>query len=192
MRTRLPAGKILRSLRRLRTQLPPQLPLAGLRIEALGALYLICCLVSGAAPGVTAWLRRAPLVFLGRISFSVYALHYPILGSLAFIAWSVFSPDQYLKAQGMLAIIALPTVLLAAYLSFRLIENSGQALLSIDDVLGDGVSVARVFVRCVHQTKDLLAETTTTVGSWRWRRMMSTAWRTAAESASDAPPNLCT
>ena len=46
---------------------------------------------------------------------------------------------------------------------FRLIENSGQALLSIDDVLGDGVSVARVFVRCVHQIKDLLAETTTTV-----------------------------
>src|SRR4051794_10634027 len=56
----------------------------SMRIEALGALYLICCLVSGAAPGVTAWLRRAPLVFLGRISFSVYALHYPILGSLAF------------------------------------------------------------------------------------------------------------
>ena len=37
-----------------------------------------------------------------------------------------------------------------------------------------------------------IAETTTTVGSWAWRRMMSTAWRTAAESASDAPPNLCT
>ena len=33
---RLPAAKILRSLRRLRTQLPPQLPLTGLRIEAVG------------------------------------------------------------------------------------------------------------------------------------------------------------
>ena len=30
------------------------------------------------------------------------------------------------------------------------------------------------------------------LGSARWRRMISTAWRTAAESASDAPPNLCT
>ena len=38
---RLPAAKILRSLRRLRTQLPPQLPLAGLRIEALGDAVVV-------------------------------------------------------------------------------------------------------------------------------------------------------
>lgn len=38
---RLPAAKILRSLRRLRTQLPPQLPLAGLRIEAVGDAVVV-------------------------------------------------------------------------------------------------------------------------------------------------------
>src|SRR5207249_2769228 len=46
---------------------------------------------------------------------------------------------------------------------WTLIENSGQALLRFIDQAGDGSSVARVFVRCVHQIKDLLAETTTTV-----------------------------
>ncbi len=33
---KLPTTRILRSLRRLRTQLPPQLPLSGLRVEAVG------------------------------------------------------------------------------------------------------------------------------------------------------------
>jgi tetratricopeptide (TPR) repeat protein len=38
---RLPAAKILLSLRRLRTQLPSQLPLAGLRIEAVGDAVVV-------------------------------------------------------------------------------------------------------------------------------------------------------
>jgi tetratricopeptide (TPR) repeat protein len=38
---RLPAAKILRSLRRLRMQLPSQLPLAGLRIEAVGDAVVV-------------------------------------------------------------------------------------------------------------------------------------------------------
>jgi len=38
---RLPTTRILRSLRRLRTQLPPQLPLSGLRVEALGERVVV-------------------------------------------------------------------------------------------------------------------------------------------------------
>src|SRR5690349_8776329 len=37
-----------------------------------------------------------------------------------------------------------------------------------------------------------IADTTTTLGSARWLRMISTAWRNAVASASAAPPNLCT
>ena len=37
-----------------------------------------------------------------------------------------------------------------------------------------------------------IAESTTTVGSARWRTINATACRTAVASASEAPPNLCT
>jgi tetratricopeptide (TPR) repeat protein len=38
---RLPTTKILRSLRRLRTQIPPQIPLSGLRVEAVGDAVVV-------------------------------------------------------------------------------------------------------------------------------------------------------
>ncbi|HEX6138665.1 MAG TPA: tetratricopeptide repeat protein, partial [Casimicrobiaceae bacterium] len=38
---KLPTTRILRSLRRLRTQLPPQLPLSGLRVEAVGDAVVV-------------------------------------------------------------------------------------------------------------------------------------------------------
>ncbi|MGH8798860.1 MAG: tetratricopeptide repeat protein [Casimicrobiaceae bacterium] len=38
---RIPSSRILRSLRRLRTQLPQQVPLAGLRIEAVGDAVVV-------------------------------------------------------------------------------------------------------------------------------------------------------
>ena len=45
---KIPAGRILRSLRRLRSQLPEQVPLAGLRIEAVGDAVVV-------AEGQTRW-----------------------------------------------------------------------------------------------------------------------------------------
>ncbi len=38
---KIPAARILRSLRRLRAQLPQELPLAGLRIEAVGDAVVV-------------------------------------------------------------------------------------------------------------------------------------------------------
>ena len=38
---RIPSARIVRSLRRLREQLPPQMPLAGLRIEAVGDAVVV-------------------------------------------------------------------------------------------------------------------------------------------------------
>jgi tetratricopeptide (TPR) repeat protein len=38
---KLPTTRILRSLRRLRTQLPPQMPLSGLRVEAVGDAVVV-------------------------------------------------------------------------------------------------------------------------------------------------------
>jgi Putative Zn-dependent protease, contains TPR repeats len=41
VRARLPTARILRSLRRLRTQLPAQMPLSGLRVEAVGDAVVV-------------------------------------------------------------------------------------------------------------------------------------------------------
>jgi predicted Zn-dependent protease len=38
---KLPTSRILRSLRRLRTQLPPQVPMSGLRVEAVGERVVV-------------------------------------------------------------------------------------------------------------------------------------------------------
>jgi tetratricopeptide (TPR) repeat protein len=38
---RLPTTRILRSLRRLRTQIPPQIPMSGLRVEAVGDAVVV-------------------------------------------------------------------------------------------------------------------------------------------------------
>ncbi|MGE5169331.1 MAG: tetratricopeptide repeat protein [Rudaea sp.] len=38
---KLPTARILRSLRRLRTQLPPQMPMSGLRVEAVGDAIVV-------------------------------------------------------------------------------------------------------------------------------------------------------
>ena len=41
VQAKLPTTRILRSLRRLRTQIPPQIPLSGLRVEAVGDAVVV-------------------------------------------------------------------------------------------------------------------------------------------------------
>lgn len=41
VQAKLPTTRILRSLRRLRTQLPPQMPMSGLRVEAVGDAIVV-------------------------------------------------------------------------------------------------------------------------------------------------------
>ena len=41
VRAKLPTTRILRSLRRLRSQLPPEVPMSGLRVEAVGAAVVV-------------------------------------------------------------------------------------------------------------------------------------------------------
>lgn len=41
VRAKLPTTRILRSLRRLRAQLPPEVPMSGLRVEAVGAAVVV-------------------------------------------------------------------------------------------------------------------------------------------------------
>jgi peptidoglycan/LPS O-acetylase OafA/YrhL len=102
------------------------------RLEALGALYVIGYVISERGQRFGLFLKRRPLIFLGRISYSVYALHYPIIGMLMAVGWSFVAPDRYLLAQSFCALLIVPAVLVAATLGFYLIErpcrNFGRGL----------------------------------------------------------------
>lgn len=50
-----------------------------------GLLLLTYCLQHGG--GVTHWLRTAPMQFLGRISYSIYLVHLPVLLVLAYLLY---------------------------------------------------------------------------------------------------------
>ncbi len=80
-------------------------------VGAAGMVYALCHL-----PHAAAWLERPALQHLGRVSYSLYATHFPVL--LA-VAWGLSRVGVPLALGGLLAV---PLTLLAASLAYRLIE----------------------------------------------------------------------
>ena len=97
-------------------------------LEAIGAVYLIGYVLSPAGKGVVRVLKTGPLLFLGAISYSLYAFHYPIVSALDWVSWSYVSSDRYLPAQTLCATLAAPTCILVAWLGNVLIERPSQRL----------------------------------------------------------------
>lgn len=91
-------------------------------VMVFGAALLVSC--AAALPGFARALSRPALLFLGRISFSLYLLHLPILHLLA---PRIVSPDQ--PASAWLLLLALwATTIPAAFASHRWIELPSIAL----------------------------------------------------------------
>jgi peptidoglycan/LPS O-acetylase OafA/YrhL len=89
---------------------------------APGAALLVACAV--ALPGFARVLSRPPLRFLGRISFSLYLLHVPILNLLA---PRIVSPQ--IPWSGFALLIALVAVVVPASIAcHRWIELPSIAL----------------------------------------------------------------
>jgi len=88
------------------------------RIQMMAVAPAMTWLVAAAAfePKVASILRLTPNQWLGKVSFSLYLIHLPVL--LAF--QRVFSGE---KAPLWSALLGLPTALIAAELLFRLIEK---------------------------------------------------------------------
>jgi peptidoglycan/LPS O-acetylase OafA/YrhL len=91
-------------------------------VMAAGAFLLVTGAV--AMPGVGYVLSRGPLLFLGRISFSLYLVHGPLLALLAPRIVSAPDPGNGLR---VLAVV-LPLSIAVAALSFSLVERPSIAL----------------------------------------------------------------
>jgi peptidoglycan/LPS O-acetylase OafA/YrhL len=92
------------------------------------AIYLILALsVAYTGERETGWLRSKPLLFLGRISYSLYLLHMPVK-ELVFDLVDVhalgmkFSEDNGFVAQGLVLLCTLAVTVPLAWLSWRYIE----------------------------------------------------------------------
>ena len=97
-------------------------------LNAIGAVYVIGYVIAARNDRASRFLMMWPLVFLGRISYSVYVFHYPIIGALAFVAWRIVPPEHYVLAQLTCACLAVPTTIAAGYAGYRFIERPTQRL----------------------------------------------------------------
>lgn len=91
-------------------------------IEGFGAALIIGYLLAPQG----AWLARAlnvrPLRFLGRISYSLYVLHFPLLNLVETWTWNHIIAQPYLPAQTVCIFTVVPVCLAAGALSYYLIE----------------------------------------------------------------------
>lgn len=67
-------------------------------------------------------------MFLGRISYSLYTFHLPIISVLEPIGWRFISADHYLAAQSLCVCLVLPATIAAATGGFYLIEKPSRWL----------------------------------------------------------------
>lgn len=119
----------------------------------LGAAMLVYAVKSGVFSGL---LRSGPVQFLGRISYSLYLVHLPIILSVACGSYLWFVVDQgfgRLAATAMAFAIALPTTIVAAIIFTRLVDEpciklsrrifpSGETSASSTKAAGDLAQIA--------------------------------------------------
>lgn len=87
-------------------------------LAGIGAAIIIVLAI--AWPAVRAQLERRPVQWLGRVSFSLYLVHAPILGTLGYLFG-----EQYWWAVGL---VGVPLSILAAAGFFRWVEAPTQRL----------------------------------------------------------------
>lgn len=93
----------------------------GFSIVALTPIFTVACgiLVGGVVVGGGSWtqvLRLAPIVWLGRISYSLYLWHLPIFVAMDYLAWV----QAHRFSAGLIKIVLSLT---AAAFSFHLVER---------------------------------------------------------------------
>jgi len=87
----------------------------------LGAALVIHAVHVSPAPGfLGTWLRSRPMVFLGRVSYSLYLWHWPLLA--LYRASRIESPTLLVRV----SIVALATIL--AWLSYQFVERPWRRL----------------------------------------------------------------
>jgi peptidoglycan/LPS O-acetylase OafA/YrhL len=97
--------------------------ISHVRLESIGSVYLVGYAIFDRDSRLVRFLELAPMRFLGRISYSLYAYHYPIIGSLSFIAWGIIPADHYVPAQLLCAAMAVPATIMLAAIGYWCLEH---------------------------------------------------------------------
>ena len=94
-----------------------------IQMTAFGSAYLIAAFMyAGSSGGFYRLLDHKLSLWLGRVSYSLYALHYPILMLIAEWVAHTFPELSFFGRATLVLILAGPASLFAAALSFRLVE----------------------------------------------------------------------
>lgn len=105
--------------------------LAGLLVNALGSCLILAAVLCGR--NGTAFLEWRPIRFLGRISYSVYLIHLPLIYIVAIALKTMMSADG-LWLHLATAILAIPLTIAVAAIMYSLIEvpsiRAGRSLSS--------------------------------------------------------------
>ena len=96
------------------------LPKQQVQIEVIGAFYVVAYVYRRKSLSLTAFLNWEPVRFLGRVSYSMYVLNYPLLGVL-WTRWGLHQPFS-LPHMMLAATVFIPINIASAYVSYRLFE----------------------------------------------------------------------
>jgi peptidoglycan/LPS O-acetylase OafA/YrhL len=107
-------------------------------IEGLAATFLLAYVLTPQGAWLSEALKIAPFRFLGRISYSLYAFHFPITSALENWTWRHLVSQPYLVAQGVCLLTVVPACIAAGYLGYRFIEEPWRKF---------GRDIARIFRR---------------------------------------------
>jgi peptidoglycan/LPS O-acetylase OafA/YrhL len=102
-------------------------PVRPLLWHTLGAFLVMASVLH--LPAAKAFLSWKPFVLLGRVSFSLYILHFLLIASLGCYLQVTFADYLGYHAASLLSFfISLPMILVASYYTYRYIDRSGIGL----------------------------------------------------------------
>ncbi len=104
-----------------------KLPVIARSYHMLGAGLVMFALLN--LPNLQSLLSRSVFVFLGKISFSVYILHFLLISSLGCAIFCFVAPHlSYHSAFLVMFLTTMPVILIASALTYRFVDQKGVQL----------------------------------------------------------------
>ena len=91
-------------------------------------LIVMAATLSSSPTIVRSFLNSDPVQFLGRISYSTYLFHGPVIAVVQHAVWQWVHPGNQIKLLILTTIGSVPLIALVSYLAWRFIERPGQEL----------------------------------------------------------------
>jgi peptidoglycan/LPS O-acetylase OafA/YrhL len=103
---------------------------SGHHLETIAApsawLIVMAATLSPLPTIVRSFLNSVQVQFLGRVSYSTYLFHGPVIAVVQHAVWHWVNPGNQIKLLVLTTIGSVPLITLVSYLSWRFIERPGQ------------------------------------------------------------------